>query len=132
VSQIPRILWDKAQESLHAAQQVLAVSAEAATSRAYYAAFYAVSAHFALEGRLFKKHTTLEAAVHRDLVRSGLWPEDLGEGFSRLVNLRYQGDYGTTERVAKGDAERAIQITKRILRAVADAHPAEFHGLFDA
>jgi len=66
MSQLALVLWDKAQEALHAARHDLAVSAEAATSRAYYSAFYAVSAHFALQGRTFKKHSTLEVAVHRD------------------------------------------------------------------
>ena len=131
MSNIAEILWDKAREALHTARHDLPVSADAAASRAYYAAFYAVSAHFALQDRTFKKHTTLEAAVHRDLVRAGLWPKDLGEGFSRLVKLRYKGDYDTTERVVAADADRAIQIASRILKAVADANPAAFQGLFD-
>jgi len=131
MSQLALVLWDKAQEALHAARHDLAVSAEAATSRAYYSAFYAVSAHFALQGRTFKKHSTLEVAVHRDLVRPGLWPEDLGEGFSRLVKLRHQGDYGTVERVAVDDAEKAIKIAAAILKAVAEANPAEFRGLLE-
>jgi len=131
MSNTAETLWDKAREALHPARHDLPVSAEAAASRACYAAFYAVSAHFALQDRTFKKHTTLEAAVHRDLVRAGLWPKDLGEGFSRLVKLRYKGDYVTTERVAPADAERAIQIASRILKTVADGNPTAFHGLFE-
>ncbi|MCX5655289.1 MAG: HEPN domain-containing protein [Planctomycetota bacterium] len=131
MSNLEHILWDKAMEALHTAKHDLSVSADATASRAYYAAFYAISAHFAIQGRSFKKHASLEAAVHRDLVRTGLWPKDLGEGFSRLVKLRYQGDYGTTDRVIAADAERAIQIAGRILEAVADANPSAFQRLFD-
>ena len=50
-------LWSRAQEALRASRHVLPVSCDAAASRAYYAAFYAVSALFALRGRTFKKHS---------------------------------------------------------------------------
>ena len=64
-------LWARAEDALRLAKNDLALSADGAASWAYYAAFYAVSAHFALKGRTFRKHTAVEAAVHRDLVRSG-------------------------------------------------------------
>ena len=51
---------------------------DSAASRAYYAAFHAVTALFGLEGRTFAKHSALEAAVHRDLVKTGKWASDLG------------------------------------------------------
>jgi len=89
-----RDLWERARESLRAAQVVLPVSPDAAASRAYYAAFYAVSALFALEDRTFRRHSAVEAAVHRDLVRSGRWPAARGANYSRLFALRLTGDYG--------------------------------------
>jgi uncharacterized protein (UPF0332 family) len=68
-------------------------------SRAYYAAFHAATALFALDGRIFTKHAALEAAVHRDLVKDGKWPGELGRDFSFCVELRGVGDYGTDVRV---------------------------------
>ncbi len=50
-------LWQRSEEALRTAETDLAVSFDAAASRAYYAAFYAVSALFALEGREFVKHS---------------------------------------------------------------------------
>ena len=67
-------LWSRAQDALESASVLIGVDPDSAASRAYYAAFYAVSALFALEGRSFNKHTALESAVHRDLVRTGKWP----------------------------------------------------------
>jgi uncharacterized protein (UPF0332 family) len=84
-----------------------------------------------LTGRTFKKHSTLEAAVHRDLVKTGLWPRQLGEGFSQLVHLRQLGDYSVADHVSHEQAEGAIQAADNILRAVANDHPAEFKGLFE-
>ena len=123
MTQLAAALWDKAQEALHVARHTLAMSADATASRAYYAAFYAVSAHFALAGRTFKKHYTLEAAVHRDLIKSGAWPKELGQGFSYLVQLRYKGDYSASDRVTQEQAEKAIDVAAGILKAVADANP---------
>jgi uncharacterized protein (UPF0332 family) len=108
------------------ARHDLSVSSDAAASRAYYAAFYAASALFALQGRSFAKHTALEAAVHRDLVRPGAWPTELGRGFSRLMQLRSRGDYGAERHVSPAEAEEAIRIAEDILRHVAGAHPNEF------
>ncbi|MEW6746750.1 MAG: hypothetical protein AB1486_28750 [Planctomycetota bacterium] len=54
-------LWDRTLEALQAADAVVAVSPDAAASRAYYVAFYAVAAHFAAGGKTFTKHSAAEA-----------------------------------------------------------------------
>ena len=69
--------------------------------------------------------------MHRDLVEAGLWPQDLGRGFSDLVHMRDVGHYGGSEHVTPEEAKRAIEIAGRILRAVADANPDTFKGLFE-
>ncbi len=61
-------LWARALQALHTANSTAATDPDAAASRAYYAAFYAVSAMLALEGKTFSRHSALEVAVHRDLV----------------------------------------------------------------
>ena len=53
-----RDLWDRATLALRLAKHDLPMSADGAASWAYYAAFYAVSALFAMEGRTFSKHIT--------------------------------------------------------------------------
>ena len=74
-----RTEWDRALEAFQAATLLLAHQAfDSAASRAYYAVFHAASALFALEGRTLTKHSALEAAVHRDLVKEGRWSADLG------------------------------------------------------
>jgi len=129
VTELPASLWNRAQEALRAARHVLPVSADAAASRAYYAAFYAVSAHFALEGKKFTRHAAVEAAVHRDLVRTGLWPVELGQLFSDLAVARKAGDYGEDTHVSNEEAQRCIRSANEILRAVAKLRPQEFTGL---
>ncbi|MCX5649644.1 MAG: HEPN domain-containing protein [Planctomycetota bacterium] len=123
--------WEKAVEALKASRHDLPVSAEAAASRAYYAALYAVSALFAERGRIFKKHTAIQTAVHRDLVKAGEWSGELGEGYSFLLKLRGTGDYSALVRVTSDEAEKAVKIAADILKAVAEANPSVFRGLFE-
>jgi uncharacterized protein (UPF0332 family) len=102
-------LWDRAQTTLRTAARLIDDDPDSAASRAYYAAFYAVSAFFALGGRSFRKHSELEAAVHRDLVKTGAWSVESGNLYSWLGRLRTTGDYGGSIRVSADDARRAVE-----------------------
>ncbi len=112
-------LWERAAQALHSAKNLLSGGdSDGAASRAYYAAFYAVSALFALEGKTFTKHSALESAVHRDLVKAGLWSETLGEDYTYLRETRETGDYGGAVHVTRDEADSAIQAAERILTKV--------------
>ena len=126
-SDYPRAEWDRAIDALRDADLLLANGGfDGAASRAYYAAFHAVTALFGLDGRIFTKHAALEAAIHRDLVKDGKWPSELGRDFSFCVELRGVGDYGTEVRVDAKQAAAAIASARRILVAVRNALPANF------
>ena len=116
-------LWDRAKDALRVAKHNLLISPDAAASRAYYAGFYAVSAHFSLKGITYTKHSAIEAAVHRDLVKAGAWPADLGRQYSHLVELRTVGDYGSLQHVSPEEAQEAVEIAERILQTIAQLNP---------
>lgn len=116
-------LWARSNDAIKTAETDLPVSPDAAASRAYYAAFYAVSALFALEGREFSKHSQVCAAVHRDLVKTGQWPAERGEDYSFLLRLRETGDYGGSAHVTDDEAIEAIAAARRILDLVRSAYP---------
>ena len=118
--------WGRAVRALETARMLTGEDADAASSRAYYAAFYAVSALFANEERSFRKHTELEAAVHRDLVKPGKWSVELGAAFSFLASLRHTGDYGGASHVVPEEAQEAFEKAKAILEAVQKSHPESF------
>lgn len=115
--------WDRAAQALRTAESLIDRDPDASSSRAYYAAFYAVSALFAMEQVSHVKHTAVERAVHRDLVKPGRWSVALGAAFSWLTNLRYTADYGGVEHVQKEDAELAVEKARMILDAVRSAFP---------
>ena len=116
-------LWDRALKAFSSAEALVGTDPDGAASRAYYSAFYATSALFALEGKTFTKHTALAAAVHRDLVRTGRWPPELGEAFSWLLRTRQTGDYGQDLRVKPEEARVAAEKASLILEAVRSAIP---------
>lgn len=117
-------LWERAKRSLATAQADMAAGdSDAAASRAYYAAFYAVSALFALEGKSFKKHSAVDAAIHRDLVSTGRWPAALGADYRALLDLRYVGDYGGIDHVTAEQGREGIEHARTILEAVKAACP---------
>ena len=120
-------LWERALDGIRAAKALLSVSPDAAASRAYYAAFFAVSALFAREGRTFRKHRAVEATVHRDLVRPGKWKPELGKAYTRLVRLREIGDYGGGRHVEHDEAMEAVEDAQRLIEAIRNMHPSEFH-----
>lgn len=99
VSKVAADFWERSLDSLRVARRILSISPDSAAPAAYYAAFYAVSAHFALGGRTFRKHTALQAAVHRDLVKGEGWPAHLGSAYTLLNELRDVGHYGGTKHV---------------------------------
>jgi len=116
-------LWQRALRSLQTARELCDRDPDAAASRAYYAAFYAVSAFFALEGKAFSKHTAIVAAVHRDLVKAGRLPAEFGEAFSALSALRATGDYGGPRHVNATDAQAAVSQAESILAAIRGISP---------
>jgi uncharacterized protein (UPF0332 family) len=106
---------------------------DTAASKAYYSAFYAVSALFLVEGRSFTRHAAVEAAVHRDLVNTGVWSKELGKQYSRLFESRLVGDYGGALHVDHKHAVAAINDAREVLRAISMMKPDVFpwqEGLF--
>jgi uncharacterized protein (UPF0332 family) len=124
-------LWERGLEALRAAEALAGVSSDATASRAYYAAFYAVSALFAAEGKTYRKHSAVEAAVHRQLVKPGRWSTELGASYTKLVELRLTGDYGGGLHVSDEDARHALKTAKAVLHAVQQARP-ELFGLAES
>ena len=116
-------LWERAQEAIQAAYTLLPVSPDRVASTAYYAAFYAVSALFVLEGKTFIRHSAIEASIHRDLVKEGRLSIEIGSFFSELNSIRHTGDYGVLEHITTEDAERSIEMAKAIIDAVKNANP---------
>ena len=121
--------WRHAKVALAAARANLETDPATVANRAYYAAFYAVAALFTLEQKAFKKHSVLEALVHRELVNTGRWREELGADYRFLSRLRTTGDYDVTREISRAEAKMSVESATRILDAVRQMLPDDFPGL---
>ena len=121
-------LWQRAVQALATAQSLSLPDPDAAASRAYYAAFYAVSAWFTMSGTTFTRHSAVEAAVHRDLVKAGLSKAAIGKAYSFLHSLRSTADYGGRMHVSPDEATEAVGAAGLIvleIRRLASAQGAQ-------
>ncbi|MBN2378048.1 MAG: HEPN domain-containing protein [Sedimentisphaerales bacterium] len=110
--------WQRALRTLASGTQLIKTDPDSAASRAYYAAFHALTAMFALRGQTFLKHSALRGALHRELIKAGLWGVELGRAYDFLMDMRETGDYGGLVRVKPIDAEMALDKAKTIIEAV--------------
>jgi uncharacterized protein (UPF0332 family) len=62
-------------------------------NRLYYACFYAASALLSTKGFSTSKHGYLRSLLHREFVKTGLIPKNLGIHFDLLFDNRHKGDY---------------------------------------
>lgn len=77
-------------------------------SHLYCGAFYAEAVRFCNRGQPFRKPRVMEAAVHRDLVKTEQWPKEAGVTLSRLLSLHATADYGGAVRTGAEDAALAL------------------------
>ena len=118
-------LWQRAQEALRATGTLLAAGfPDFAAARAYYAAFYAASALLLVEGKMFRSHRGAVALIHRDYIKSGRLPIDMGRILSTLSDLRSIGDYGGAIHVSHAEASVALSEAQQFLAAIQSLLPA--------
>jgi uncharacterized protein len=95
-SAVIRYWMEKAWESMESARSEFNSGRNTTAVRnLYYACFYALtlSAVLLKEGQSFKKHTAVKAALHKDLIRTGMVESGWGKFYNRIFDSRHEGDY---------------------------------------
>lgn len=110
--------WQRAMKTLATAKLLEQTDPDSAVSRAYYAAFHALSAVFAFRGQRFGKHSAIRAALHRDLIKPGLLDPRLGQDFDSLTEFRETADYGGDEISTLAHAAASISAAERFVAAM--------------
>ncbi len=62
-------------------------------NRLYYACFYAASALLLTRNLSTSKHGYLRSLLHKEFVKTGTLPPEMGEHFDLLFESRQEGDY---------------------------------------
>lgn len=108
----------QAEEKLRAANLLLDGGAWGdASSRAYYAAFHAVSAVLLSKGKTFSSHAQVLGAFNKEFVRAGLFPNEFTTLLTRLFEDRQSGDYDVVTWVPEADARKNVADARRIVDA---------------
>lgn len=109
----------KAAEKRHVAEMLVTNGAwDDAVSRAYYAAFHAVSALHLSQGNSFSSHAQSIGRFNRDFVRTGIFPGEFTAILTRLFEDRQSGDYDLGGLITEEEAKRDVGDAKRMLEAI--------------
>jgi len=72
-------------------------------------------ARYLPKGIQYGKHSVVQSTVHRDLVKPGIIPKDLGALYDRMFNARQEGDYKAfTEFSAEDVTTELIEVERFI------------------
>jgi uncharacterized protein (UPF0332 family) len=118
--------WKRAYQTFKAAKENLEIDTDTAASRAFYASFYAVSAILTIQGKSYSKHSAVQAAVHRDIIKTGLLNAEVGQDYDFLFRARNTADYGAEVYISSEEAEETVAAAKRILSQVYKTNPDLF------
>jgi len=88
------------------------------SSRAYYAAFYAIQATILTKSLSFSKHSGVISAFNRHFVRTGLFPREFSKLISRLFRERQISDYDFDLSITEHDAVQDLGFAETIVRSV--------------
>lgn len=120
-----RLFLEHCDDVLGVARREIELSPTTSVSRAYYACFYAASAVLVVEGRHFVKHTSVRAAIHRDLVKPGRLSAEIAGQYDQLMEDRGDADYKLTVRFTPDHARVVVARAELVVRALRDLLPPE-------
>ena len=118
------LLQLKAKRSLEAARgHIETGDYDFASSRAYYAAFYAIESLLLANDLSFSKHSAVIAAFNQHFIKTGAFPKEFSTYIARLFRQRQIGDYEAELTIDLRDAMEDVQIAETVVNAIA-AHLA--------
>lgn len=119
-----RYRFGRAREALEEADVIFRMGhTNSSMNRLYYAAFYAASAALLARGFSAGKHAGIRALFHREPVKTGVVPMELGRLFDGLFDSRQKGDYVDLVCFEPSDVERWLAPTRRLVDVLEAAEP---------
>jgi uncharacterized protein (UPF0332 family) len=107
---------EQARESLNASKLMMENDMiKDAINRSYYAAFYALKAVLAIEGKDFKRHKDVVAYFNQMYVAKGIFSRELGRMIAKLQQLREKSDYDDFFIVSIEKAEQQVASAEKVI-----------------
>lgn len=114
-----QLIVQKAVRSINVAQRnINEGDYDFGSSRAYYAAFYAMQAILLTKDLSFSKHSAVISAFNQHFVKTKVFPKGFSRLISRLFRERQIGDYDFDLSITESDAQGDIEAAEIILQAV--------------
>ena len=110
----------KAHRSLAAAKrQIEEGDYDFASSRAYYAAFYAMEAILLTKKLVFSKHGGVIGAFNQHFIRTGIFPKEFSKLITHLFRERQIGDYEfDLAAIGEDEAREDLGISQSIIECI--------------
>ncbi|MDQ1316477.1 MAG: hypothetical protein QG588_124 [Candidatus Poribacteria bacterium] len=110
----------KAQRSLAAAKrQIEEGDYDFASSRAYYAAFYAMEAVLLTQKLVFSKHSGVISAFNQHFIKAAIFPKEFSKLIAHLFRERQIGDYEfDLTAIGEDEAREDFEISQRIVEYI--------------
>lgn len=89
-----------------------------ASSRAYYAAFSAVSALLLSKGLAFSSHGQVIGAFNREYVKTGIFPAEFAGVLQELFEARQLSDYDPLPAISLEDAQSHIASAEKMVESI--------------
>lgn len=116
---LAKIAVEKADEALKASYDNLDINLAVAQNRAYYAAFYIVSALAYLDNFISKSHHYLQGQFNkRYIYEKKLFDTKLFKIYKELIRNRESSDYDFTYKLIKEDVLKNVEDAKMFIETV--------------
>ena len=113
------IMLDKAKGSLKSSlKDIEEGNYDFASSRAYYAVFYAMQSVLLTQGLTFSKHQGVISAFNQHFVKTGIFPTEFGNYINRLFNSRLISDYDFVSNIDEREARENLRLAELILSSI--------------
>lgn len=89
-----------------------------ASSRLYYAIFYAMEAVLLTRNISSSKHSGVISQFNQFYIKEGIFPKNFSKTISRLFRERQVGDYGFYIDIIEDEMEESIKLAKSFLEKV--------------
>lgn len=89
-----------------------------ASSRAYYAAFYAMEAVLLTKELSYSKHAGVISAFNQHFVKTDIFPKEFSKSISRLFREKQTGDYDFDLSIDEKDAKEDARIAEKIVNTI--------------
>ena len=97
-----------------------------ANNRAYYSMFHSMRAVLALEGKDFKKHSSLLGYFNQQYISTDIFPRELSKRITQASVIRNESDYNDFYIVNKSETQEQVESAKIVYDTVSSYLESRF------